>query len=44
MIGRVQQNTNLVNNAYTRFEYSITGLRIDTYTTLQENAGESRSF
>jgi len=47
-IGRLQQVTNLVNNlptnAYTRFEYSTSAIRIDTYTTIQENLGEAHSF
>jgi YD repeat-containing protein len=43
-IGRLQQITNLVNNAYTRFEYDPGQLRVDTYTTIQEGLGEAHSF
>ena len=42
--GRVQQITNLVNNAYTRFEYPTSDIRVDTYTTIQEGLGEAHSF
>jgi YD repeat-containing protein len=44
-IGRLQQVTNLVNNAYTRFEYSTASqLRVDTYQTIQNASVEARSF
>ena len=43
-IGRPLQITNLVSNAYTRFEYSISQLRIDTFATIQDGQGEARSF
>ena len=43
-IGRLQQVTNLVNNAYTRFEYDTGQLRVDTYATIQEGLGEAHSF
>lgn len=43
-IGRLQQVTSLVNNAYTRFEYPNSQIRVDTYTTIQENEGEAHSF
>ncbi len=43
-IGRLQQVTNLVNDAYTRFEYSTSAIRFDTYTTIQEGLGEAHSF
>jgi hypothetical protein len=43
-IGRLQQVTNLVNNAYTRFEYSTGAIRVDTYTTIQEGLGEAHAF
>lgn len=41
-IGRLQRITNLVNNAYTRFEYQ--SFRFDTYTTIQEGQGEAHAF
>jgi YD repeat-containing protein len=43
-IGRVQQITNLVNNAYTRFEYPTNGISVDTFATIQEGLGEAHSF
>ena len=43
-LGRLQQITNLVNNAYTRFEYPDSHLRVDTYTTIQDGLGEAHSF
>jgi len=50
-IGRLQQITNVVNGAYTRFEYGIANqgystsqIRVDTYTTIQEGQGEAHSF
>ena len=41
-MGRLkQQRTNLVNGAYTRFEYpNGSQIRIDTYATIQEGLGE----
>ena len=43
-LGRLLQVTNLVNNAYTRFEYDPGQLRVDTYSTIQEGLGEAHSF
>ncbi len=43
-IGRLQQITNLVNNAYTRFVYSASQLRLDTYATIENSLGEAHSF
>jgi YD repeat-containing protein len=43
-IGRLQQITNLVNNAYTRFEYATSGVRVDTYTTIKDTSTEAHSF
>jgi YD repeat-containing protein len=43
-IGRLQQINNSVNSAYTRFEYSTSGIRVDTYTAIQEDLGEAHSF
>jgi len=43
-IGRLQQVTNLVNNAYTRFVYVGSQLKIETHTTIQDGLGESPSF
>lgn len=43
-IGRLQQITNSVNSAYTRYEYSTSQSRVDTFTTMQEGLGEARSF
>ncbi len=43
-IGRLLKSKNLVNNAYTRFEYSDSQIRIDTYATIQEGLGEAHSF
>ena len=40
---RVQQVSNSVNSAYTRFEYSNTQSRVDRYTTIQEGLGELHS-
>jgi fibronectin type III domain protein len=44
LIGRLQQTTNLVNNAYTRFEYATSQIRVDTYQTIQEGSGEAHTF
>jgi YD repeat-containing protein len=44
VIGRLQQQTNVVNGAYTRFEYATSQIRVDTYTTVQEGLGEAHSF
>src|SRR5689334_12634157 len=43
-IGRLQQQTNLVNGAYSRYEYPASANRIDTYTTIQDGLGEAHSF
>lgn len=43
-IGRLQQVTNLVNNAYTRFTYATDNLRVDTYMTIQAGSGEAHTF
>ena len=43
-LGRLQQQTNQVNGAYTRFEYPTSANRIDTYTTIQDGLGEAHSF
>jgi hypothetical protein len=43
-IGRLQQTTNLVNNAYTRFEYPTSQIRVDTFATIQDGLGEAHSF
>jgi len=43
-LGRTAQVTNLVNNAYTRFVYPASQNRVDTYATIQDNAGEAHSF
>jgi YD repeat-containing protein len=44
VLGRLQQNTNVVNGAYTRFEYPTSQIRVDTYATIQEGLGEAHSF
>jgi len=43
-IGRLQQITNLVNNAYTRYVYVPSDLKRETYVTIQDNLGEARSL
>lgn len=43
-LGRLQKVKNLVNNAYTRYEYPASQIRVDTYATIQDNAGEAHSF
>ena len=43
-LGRTERVTNLVNNAYTRFVYPPSQNRVDTYATIQDNAGEAHSF
>jgi YD repeat-containing protein len=43
-VGRLQQVTNQVNSAYTRYVYSSAGTRVDTYATIQEGLGEAHSF
>ncbi|HEU4835592.1 MAG TPA: discoidin domain-containing protein, partial [Pyrinomonadaceae bacterium] len=43
-IGRLQQVTNLVNNAYTRFVYVASQLKVERYTTIESGLGESLSF
>jgi hypothetical protein len=42
--GRLERVTNEVNDAYTRYVYSSSDTRVDTYTTIQENLGEAHSF
>jgi YD repeat-containing protein len=43
-LGRLQKVKSLVNNAYTRYEYPASQNRVDTYATIQDNAGEAHSF
>lgn len=43
-IGRLLKITNLINNAYTEFEYSSSQIRIDSFSTIQAGQGEARSF
>lgn len=43
-IGRLQQITSLVNDAYTRFEYATSGIKVDTYTTIKDDVTEAHSF
>lgn len=43
-IGRLQQVTNLVNNAYTRFVYVASQLKVERYTTIKDAVTESLSF
>jgi YD repeat-containing protein len=43
-LGRPQQMTNQVNGAYTRYTYSDTMKRVDTYATIQDGLGEAHSF
>jgi YD repeat-containing protein len=43
-IGRLQQVTNEVNEAYTRYVYPTSQTRYDTYTTIQDGLGEAHSF
>lgn len=43
-IGRLQQVTNAVNDAYTRYVYSTSQIRVDTYATIQDGLGEAHSF
>ncbi len=43
-IGRLQQVTNEVNDAYTRYVYPTSQIRVDTYATIQEGLGEAHSF
>jgi YD repeat-containing protein len=42
--GRIQQVTNQVNGAYTRFVYPEITTRIDAYSTIQDGLGEAHSF
>jgi YD repeat-containing protein len=42
--GPLKKQLNLVNNAYTRFEYASSQIRVDTYATIQDNLGEAHSF
>lgn len=43
-IGRLEQITNSVNAASTRFEYSPSGNKIDTFTKVQQSVPESHSW
>lgn len=43
-LGHVQKVQNLINNAYTRYEYPTSQIRVDTYATIKDNAGEAHSF
>ena len=43
-IGRLQQVTNLVNNAHTRFVYVGNQLKVEAYSTVQDGLGEASSF
>ncbi len=43
-IGRLEQITNLVNNAYTRFVYVPSQLKVEKHSTIQDGVGESPSF
>ena len=43
-IGRLQQITSLVNNSYTRFVYSTTNSRVDTFSTVQQSMAEAHSW
>jgi YD repeat-containing protein len=43
-LGRLEQTTNQVNGAYTRYVYSNTMTRVDTYATIQDGLGEAHSF
>jgi len=42
--GRLLQTTNVVNGAYTRYEYPTSNVRVDTYRTIQQGLGEAHSF
>ncbi|HEY3579821.1 MAG TPA: Ig-like domain-containing protein, partial [Pyrinomonadaceae bacterium] len=42
--GRLKKELNLVNGAYSRFEYDPSGIRVDTYVTIEEGQGEAHSF
>ena len=44
LIGRLLKEENLANNAYTRFEYATSQIRVDIYKTIQEGLGEAHSF
>lgn len=43
-LGRLERTKSLVNNAYTRYEYPASKIRVKTYTTIVENEGEAYSF
>ena len=43
-IGRLQQVTNQVNGAYTRYVYANTMTRMDSYATIQSSVVEAHSF
>jgi hypothetical protein len=44
IFGRLKQVTNLVNNAYTRYEYPNSQNSLDTYRTIEAGKGEVHSF
>jgi len=41
---RLQQITNQVTGAYTRYEYANSDVRVDTYRTIEQGLGEAHSF
>ncbi len=43
-LGRLERTTNLANNAYTRYQYPVSKMRMETFTTLVANEGEAYSF
>ena len=43
-MGRLERSKNLVNNAYVRYEYPASKIRVDVFTTLIENSAEAHSF
>ncbi|HSD47972.1 MAG TPA: hypothetical protein VLB87_15195, partial [Pyrinomonadaceae bacterium] len=43
-MGRLQQVTNSINGAYTRYEYPSSQTRVDTFTTVEQGQGEAHSF
>lgn len=43
-LGRLERTTSLVNNAYTRYQYPTSKIRVETFSTLVQNKGEARSF
>ncbi len=42
--GRLKKQNNLVNNAYTMFVYESSGVKTNSYSTIQEGLGEAHSF